>query len=120
MKNELYTIDAAGKILGRVASEAATVLRGKGSPSFVPYSTPTQKVVITNVSKIQVSGTKEKAKSYKRFSGYPGGLKHISYEKMFSQDPSLVLKHAIRGMLPKNKLRSRMINNLELHNGNAN
>lgn len=115
-----HTIDAGGKMLGRVATEAVLLLRGKNTPDFLPYKEPATKVIITNVAKIKISGNKDTQKEYKRFSGYPGGLKYISYTNMFAQNPSLVLQKAIRGMLPKNKLRQVMLRNLTIHNGGAN
>lgn len=120
MNRTSHTIDAGGKMLGRVATEAVLLLRGKNTPDFLPYQEPTNKVIITNVAKIKVSGNKDTQKEYKRFSGYPGGLKYISYTNMFAQNPSLVLQKAIRGMLPKNKLRPVMLRNLKIYNGSVN
>ncbi len=112
-----YVIDAAGKALGRIATEAATLLRGKHAPDYTPYHIPKQRVVIINAAKLTVSGSKRTTKIYTRYSGYPSGLKRISFERMFAKDPRRVLRHAIRGMLPANKLRSRMITNLTIHYG---
>lgn len=111
-----YTIDAKDKILGRVASEAAGLLRGKHTPAFLPHNQPQTKLTITNAAHIRLSGNKRKTKIYKRYSGYPGGLKEITFEKVFRETPERVLEHAIRGMLPNNKLRKRMMKNLIIHN----
>ena len=118
--NNIHTIDAAGKILGRVATEAAHVLRGKANPSFRPHEQPKDKVIITNAKGITISGNKEDTKTYKRYSGYPGGLHYTAYKTIFNRDPRWVIKKAILGMLPKNKLRKGMISNLTIHNGDSN
>lgn len=118
MPLEPYYIDATGKILGRVASEAALVLRGKHDPAFAPYRTPRQKVVINNAAHIRISGNKENAKVYTRYSGYPSGLKRIPYARVLAENPERIMRHAIAGMLPKNKLRRIMLNNLTIHDRN--
>lgn len=116
MTTKSITIDAKGKILGRVASEAVHILRGKNTPSYDPARFPAQKVIITNAAHIRLSGAKEGAKKYKRYSGYPGGLKEISFKKAFLRDPRWVIEHAVRGMLPKNKLAKRILReNLIVH-----
>ncbi|PJE64475.1 MAG: 50S ribosomal protein L13 [Candidatus Ryanbacteria bacterium CG10_big_fil_rev_8_21_14_0_10_43_42] len=117
---KVHTIDASGKVLGRVATEAAHFLRGKASPSFRPHEKPEDCVVIVNAKKITLSGNKEEVKTYKRYSGYPSGLNYTPYKKAFDRDPGWVIKKAIMGMLPKNKLRKHMISNLTIHNGNSN
>jgi large subunit ribosomal protein L13 len=109
---EPYTIDAQGKILGRVATEAAHILRGKHAPAFEPHKKPLHKVLIIHASGIRVTGNKARDKIYKRFTGYPSGLKETTYEKLMATKPERVLEHAIRGMLPNNKLRARMMKNL--------
>jgi len=108
-----HTIDAAGKVLGRLASEIAVLLRGKNKPNFVPYLDRGDFVVIKNVNKIKVTGKKAEQKKYYRHSGYLGGLKEITFKKIFEKDPALVLKKAVFGMLPKNKLRAKMIKRLK-------
>lgn len=113
-----YTIDAKGRILGRIASEAAMLLRGKHTPAFLPHTQPETKLVITNAAHIRLSGNKRYIKIYKHYSGYPGGLKEISFEKVFKEHPERVLEHAIRGMLPNNKLRKQMMKNLTIHHEN--
>lgn len=115
MTNEIYTIDAKGKILGRIATDAARILCGKHTPAYEPHYAPRHKVLIINASGIRVSGNKTTEKMYKRFSGYPSGLKETSFEQLLAKSPRKVIEHAIRGMLPKNRLRARMMKNLTVH-----
>lgn len=108
-----YEIDAQGKKLGRIATEAASVLMGKNRPDFVRNAIPEVKVSITNAGKISVTNRKMEDKVYKSYSGYPGGLKETSMKKVVSdKGMKEALRIAIRGMLPKNKLRDRMMKNL--------
>lgn len=111
---ETYTIDAAGKILGRLAAEVAVLLQGKHKPNFAPHLDTEDKVIVINTSKIKITGKKSEQKKYYRHSGYPGGIKEIKYKDLFAKDPDEVLRKAIYGMLPKNKLRAKMINRLIL------
>ena len=111
MKKE-YTIDAKGKILGRLAVEAAVLLRGKNTANFLPRITPENIVKVINTDLMKFTGKKLKQKTYYRHSGYPGGLKEETLEKLFVRDSREVLRLAVYGMLPKNKLRDRMITRL--------
>lgn len=106
------TIDAGGKVLGRLASEIATILQGKNEPSFAPHKKALVLVRVSNVSKIRLTGKKPETKEYIRVSGYPGGLKRMKYSQMMKINPGWILKKAVLGMLPKNKLRQRVIKNL--------
>ncbi|MFC1625398.1 50S ribosomal protein L13 [Patescibacteria group bacterium] len=108
----MITIDVKNKILGRVASEVAAILRGKNSPDFKPNMAPKIKVKILNVDKIKLTGNKLKEKVYKRYSGYPGGQKIVSFESQFKKDPGKVFKKTVERMLPNNKLRKPMLKNL--------
>ena len=110
-----YTIDASGKILGRLASEIAVLLIGKNMPDFVPYKDNIFNVTVINTDGIKVTGNKETEKKYYHYSGFPGGIKGTSYGKMFEKDSGRVLRMAVLGMLPKNKLRSRRIARLKLY-----
>lgn len=110
-------IDASNKILGRLAVEAANLLRGKGKPDFVPYLDQGDEVIIINTDKIQVSGRKLKQKIYYRHSGYPGGIKAVVLEAALKKDSREVVRKAIYGMLPKNKLRDKIIKKLKLYKG---
>jgi large subunit ribosomal protein L13 len=110
-----YKIDATGKVLGRLATEIAVLLRGKNTASWLPYITPQNQVIVFNVEKIKFTGKKLKQKMYYRHSGYPGGLKEESLEKLFARDSREVLKLAVYGMLPKNRTRDKIIKNLKIY-----
>ncbi len=107
-----YKIDATAKILGRLATEIAVILRGKNLANFTLNRKPSIKVEISNVGKIRVSGDKEKSKLYWHYSGYPGGIYKTNYADLKRQNHSLILKKAVYGMLPKNRLRAKMMKNL--------
>lgn len=114
MKRKTHTIDASGKVLGRLASKIAILLRGKHKPNFQPNQDMGDFVVIKNVNKIKITGKKLKNKKYYRHSGYPGGIKEISMEKLFDKNPARVLRMAVRGMLPNNKLSKKQIKRLKI------
>jgi large subunit ribosomal protein L13 len=105
--------DVKGKSLGRAASEIAVFLRGKMDPGFQPNRVPSLRLKIVNISKIKISGNKMEQKTYKRHSGYPGGLKTASLKKEFKKSPEKVLRKAVWNMLAKNKLRQQLIKNLK-------
>ncbi len=108
-----HTIDASGKKIGRVASEAAVLLRGKDTPAFERNVAPSVTVRIVNASKVSVTAAKLKNKNYKRYSGYPGGLKHTTMERTVEKKGyEEVFKKAVYGMLPANKLRPIFMKNL--------
>lgn len=110
-----YTIDAANKPLGRLATKIATLLRGKHKPDFVPYKDMGNFVMVKNVDKIKITGKKLKQKIYYRHSGYPGGLSGAPMEKVVAEKGfGEVLRKAVWGMLPKNKLRARQIKRLKI------
>ena len=113
----VYKIDATNKVLGRLASKIAILLQGKHKPNFVPYLNTGDKVIVTNTDKMKITGKKLKRKVYYRHSGYPGGLKKITLEELMKKDSREVLKKAVWGMLPKNKLRKQRIKNLKLYKG---
>lgn len=112
MQIKTYTIDATDKVLGRLATEVALLLRGKNKTGFVPYLDNGDKVIIKNVGKIKITGKKMEQKTYFRHSGYPSGAKIIPLKKIFQTKPGEVLRRAVLGMLPKNKLRAKMIKRL--------
>ncbi len=114
IKREKHTIDANGKILGRLATEVATILMGKKKPSYVPYLDTGDFVVITNASKIKLTGNKMKDKKYISHSGYPGGLKTETLDKMIVRKPEFVIEHAVKGMLPHSRLGRQMIKKLKI------
>lgn len=117
IKRQTYTIDANGKILGRLAGEVATLLMGKKKPGFVPYLDTGDFVVVTNAGKIKVTGKKMKDKTYVRHSGYPGGLKVETFDKMILRKPEYIIEHAVKGMLPHNRLGNQMIKKLKVFAG---
>lgn len=112
MERKTLTIDATGKVLGRLASEVAVLLRGKNKTDFVPYKDEGDFVKILNASKLKLTGKKYEQKFYYRHSGYMGGLKTVPLKELFEEDPAQVLRKAIYGMLPKNKLRDKIIKKL--------
>lgn len=119
IQRQTHTIDASGKVLGRLATEVATLLMGKNKPEYVPYLDNGDKVVITNASKIKVTGKKVTEKKYVRHSGYPGGLKVETFEKLIVRKPEKIIEHAVWGMLPKTKLGKKMITKLTVFAGEA-
>jgi len=117
MERKIHTIDATNKVLGRLAVEIALLLRGKEKPDFAPYKDIGDTVIVKNVDKLKFTGRKTKQKKYYRHSGYLGGLKEITLEKLFEKNPEEVLEKAVFGMLPKNKLREKMIKRLKYAKG---
>ena len=117
IKKNWYLVDAEGKILGRLASKIAQILSGKNKPIYTPYLDTGDFVVVINAKKVKVTGNKEKKKIYYHYSGYPGGMKEIVYEKLLEKKPALIIQKAVRGMLPKNKLRSKMLKKLKIYAG---
>jgi large subunit ribosomal protein L13 len=104
VKREWVLIDAEDQILGRLATRAAHILKGKHKPEYTPHVDTGDFVVIINASKIRLSGNKAAQKTYYRHSGYPGGLKAESFERALERHPERVIEHAVKGMLPKNTL----------------
>jgi len=119
IKRQWHTIDASGKVLGKVATEAARLLMGKHKPIFTRHLDSGDFVVITNAEKIRVTGNKSQQKLYYRHSGYPGGLKSVSLEKLSQTKPTRVIEYAVKGMLPKNRLRDGMMKRLKVYVGEA-
>ena len=117
IKRDWHLIDASGKILGRLATEIAQILMGKNKSQFVPYLDQGDFVVVTNASKITMSGNKMQTKKYTRHSGYPGGLKVEIFDKLIERRPTAIIEHAVSGMLPKTKLGEAMIKKLKVFAG---
>lgn len=113
IKNETYRIDAEGKVLGRLATEIATILRGKNKADFAPNKESGNIVVVLNADKIKVTGKKMEQKTYFKHTGYVGKDQHIPMERIFQKKPSELLRMAVLGMLPKNRLRDRQIKRLK-------
>lgn len=116
MKRQVHTINAEGKILGRLASEIAFLLRGKNKVSFVPHLDEGDIVKVENAEKIVLTGKKAEQKKYYRYTGYPGGLKETKFKELFEKNPQEVLRRAVYNMLPKNKLQDKMIKRLQFIN----
>lgn len=116
VNQKAYEIDASGKVLGRLATEVANILRGKNKPDFYPNRLVGDKVIVTNASKIIVTGKKMKNKIYYHHTGYLGHLKSKTMEEIFKKNPSEILRRAVNGMLPKNKLRKYWMKNLNIYN----
>jgi len=112
-----YVVDAQGKTLGRLATQVASVLRGKHKPTFSPHLDTGDYVIIVNAEKIQVTGNKLNTKMYYWYSGYLGGQSSIVLSKQLQQHPERVLVHAIRGMLPRNRLGRAMLKKLKVYSG---
>ena len=117
VERKWYVLDAEGKTLGRLASEAASILRGKKKPIYTPHVDCGDYVIIINAEKIEVTGKKRKEKIYKRHTGYPGGLREITFEKLLARKPEEILRHAIKGMLPKGPLGRDMAKKLKVYAG---
>lgn len=113
MENKTHIIDAAGRPLGRLASEIAVLLRGKQRPDFLSYRASKDIVVVKNIDKIVFTGKKKDQQSYFSHSGYPKGEKHTPMKKIFELRPEEVLRRAVKGMLPHNKLSSEVIKKLK-------
>ena len=113
MERKTHTIDATGKVLGRLATEIAVLLRGKQKSDFVPYRDMGDFVIVKNVSKLKITGKKIEQKKYFRHSGFLGGVKEVPLKKIFKTNPAEVLRKAVFGMLPKNKLRAEQIKRLK-------
>ncbi|XOB40445.1 MAG: 50S ribosomal protein L13 [Candidatus Nealsonbacteria bacterium] len=113
MERKTHIIDAKNKVLGRLASHIAVLLRGKQRPDFVPYKDTGDFIIIKNIKEIKITGKKMEQKKYYRYSGYMGGLKEIPLKRLFKENPGEVLKRAVYGMMPKNKLRERQIKRLK-------
>ena len=118
VKREWFLVDADGKTLGRLATEVASRLRGKHKPEFTPHVDTGDYVVVVNAEKIVVTGKKATDKLYHHHSGYPGGIKSISFDKLLVKSPEMIIEKAVKGMMPKNKLSRAMLSKLKVYAGN--
>jgi large subunit ribosomal protein L13 len=119
VERQWHVIDASGKILGKLATQVANLLMGKHKPTFVPYLDTGDFVIVLNATKIRVTGKKPKQKTYYRHSGYPGGIKAETYEEMMATHPTRVIEHAVKGMLPHNRLGRAMFKKLKVYAGDS-
>ena len=117
VERKWYVVDAGGKTLGRVASQVATVLRGKNKPTFTPHVDCGDYVIVINAEKVEVTGKKRKEKVYKHHTGYPGGLRETTFDKLIEKKPEEVIRHAVKGMMPKGKLGRQMYKKLKVYAG---
>lgn len=117
MQVKWYVIDAEGQVLGRLATKIASVLRGKHQPTFSPHKDGGYRVAVVNAEKVVVTGKKPLQKMYYRHSGYPGGIKQINYEDLQQQHPERIIQHAVRGMLPRNRLGRKLAKKLRVYTG---
>ena len=117
VERDWYVVDAAGKTLGRLASEVAQRLRGKHKPVYTPHVDTGDYIVVVNAAQVGVTGKKRTRKLYYRHSGYPGGIRSTSLEKMLERHPTRVIEHAVKGMLPKGPLGRAMFRKLRVYPG---
>ena len=117
VKRKWYVVDAEGKVLGRLASEVAKILRGKHKPNYTPHVDTGDFVIILNADKVVLTGNKLDQKMHRYHTGYPGGLKEIKYRKFLAEKPERAVELAIKGMLPKNSLGRAMFRKLKVYRG---
>jgi large subunit ribosomal protein L13 len=117
VKRDWYVVDADGKTLGRMATEIARRLRGKHKPEYTPHVDTGDYIVVINAEKVKVTGNKTSDKMYYSHTGFPGGIKEISFEKLIDKKPEMVIEKAVKGMLPKNPLGRAMYRKLKVYAG---
>jgi large subunit ribosomal protein L13 len=117
IQHDWYEVDATDQVLGRLASQIASLIRGKNKVYYSPNLDTGDYVVVINAEKVRLTGNKELQKTYQRFSGYPDGLKTISYKRMLAEKPEEIIRHAVKGMLPKNILGRQMLQKLKIYAG---
>ncbi len=117
VERKWYVVDAEGQNLGRMATQIATVLRGKHKPTYTPHVDCGDYVIVINSEKVAVTGKKRKEKIYKHHTGYPGGLREVTFEKLMEKNPTEVVRHAVKGMMPKGKLGRQMYKKLKVYAG---
>jgi len=117
IERKWYVVDAKGKTLGRLASQIASILKGKHKPIYAPHMDTGDFVIVVNASEVELTGKKKEQKVYRRHSGYPGGLKEVSFERMIKERPQKVVYDAVWGMIPHNRLGRRMITKLKVYGG---
>ncbi len=112
-----FVVDANGKTLGRLATEAASILAGKRNPKYVPYIDMGDHVIVVNAEKVRLTGLKSEKKVYRRYTGFPGGLREESFLRLIARRPEKVIEEAVKGMLPKTKLGRQMGTKLKVYKG---
>lgn len=117
VKREWVLVDAEGKVLGRLAAQIASILRGKNKPQYTPHIDTGDFVIVVNADKIRVTGNKEEDKAWYSYSGYPGGLKKETYKQAMAKHPERILERAVKGMLPKTSLGRAQFTKLKVYAG---
>lgn len=117
VERKWYVIDAEDKTLGKIAAEVASILRGKKKPIYTPHVDTGDYVIVINAEKVRVTGKKEEQKIYKSHSGYPGGLKETTLRELRAKKPEEIIRHAVKGMMPKGKLGRQMFKKLKVYAG---
>jgi len=117
VQRDWYVIDASNQVLGRLATQIATLLRGKHKPTYTPSMDGGDFVIVVNAEKIRVTGSKEHQKVYYRYTGYPGGLRETSYKEMLQKHPDRIIRLAVKGMLPKNRMGRKLLGKLRIYAG---
>ncbi len=116
-EHKWYVVDASGKVLGRLASQIAKYLRGKHKAEYTPHADTGDYIVVTNAAQIKVTGNKRDGKLYYTHSGYPGGMKEMTFDKLQAKDPTKIIEIAVKGMLPKTPLGRAMLSKLKVYAG---
>jgi large subunit ribosomal protein L13 len=117
LEHNWYLVDAADQRLGRLASQVASIIRGKNKPTFTPHMDTGDFVIVINAEKVAVTGKKRSQKVYRRHSGRPGGMKTETFAKLQARIPERIIEHAVKGMLPKNSLGKRLFTKLKVYAG---
>jgi large subunit ribosomal protein L13 len=117
IEHKWYLVNAEGKVLGRLSTELAKILKGKNKPTYTPHVDTGDFVIVVNAGKITLTGKKMKDKIYYHHTGYPGGIKEMSAEKLLARKPTEMIRMAVRGMLPKNSLGRQMLRKLKIYAG---
>jgi len=117
VQREWFVVDAEGQVLGRMATQIATILRGKHKPTYTPHADAGDYIIVLNAEKVRLTGNKWEAKKHVTYSGYPGGQKQTSMSEMLTKHPERIIENAVKGMLPKNKLGRAMYKKLFVYTG---
>lgn len=112
-----FIVDAEGKVLGRIATEIASILRGKNKPGFTPHLDMGDNVIVINAEKVNLTGKKLEDKEYFSYTGHPGGIRFTNIKKVLKQKPEFIIEHAVKGMLPKSRLGRKVFKNLKVYAG---
>src|SRR5450432_2353042 len=117
IERKWFVVDASGKTLGRLATQAASILSGKTNPKYTPYIDMGDHVIVINAEKVRLTGLKSQSKLYRRYTGFPGGLREESFTRLLARRPEKILEEAIKGMLPKTKMGRKMGSKLKVYKG---